>query len=76
MTKEEISYPMVSLEDFIISYAIDTIERSDVATADITRAFIQIDMEGKVQFCVEGVMEKNLVKIDTEKYYDKAFIGG
>jgi hypothetical protein len=45
ITKEDSSFPTVSLEVLMLSCVIDAKEGRDVVTADIPRAFMQTDMD-------------------------------
>ena len=47
---------------------IDALKRRDVATTDITGAFIQADMKEIVNMKIEGEMAQLMTKIDPKKY--------
>ena len=68
MTKSETTSPTVAIESVMISCTIDAMEGRDVATVDIPGAFMQTEQEGTVHVRLEGVMVKQLLKIDRDKY--------
>jgi hypothetical protein len=68
MTKEATSSPTVATEALILTCVIDAIRRRNVATCNISGAFMQSDMKGKVVMKVEGVMAEVILKIDQTKY--------
>jgi hypothetical protein len=68
MSKQETSSPAVTTEALTLTCVIDAIEERDVATSDITGAFMQSDMKGKVVMKLEGVMADVILKIDPNKY--------
>jgi hypothetical protein len=61
---EEAASPTVSLEALMITSAIDASEKRDVATADISGAFLQADIDELVLVMFEGVMVDLLIKTD------------
>jgi hypothetical protein len=61
---EEAASPTVSLEALMITSAIDASEHRDVATADISGAFLQADIDELVLVMFEGVMVDLLIKTD------------
>ena len=73
MTKEETSPPTVAMEDLLLTFVIDAIERRDVAQCDIPGAFMQSIMENgtsdeKVTMKLEGLMVQIILKIDPKLY--------
>jgi hypothetical protein len=66
---EEAASPTVSIEALMITSAIDASERRDVATADISGAFLQADIDELVLVMFEGVMVDLLIK--TDPIYEK-----
>ena len=61
---EDAASPTVSLEALMITAAIDATEHRDVATADISGAFLQADIDELVLVMFEGVMVDLLMKTD------------
>jgi hypothetical protein len=61
---EEAASPTVSLEALMITSTIDASKHRDVATADISSAFLQADIDELVLVMFEGVMVDLLIKID------------
>ena len=61
---EDAASPTVSLEALMITAAIDATEQRDVATADISGAFLQADIDELVLVMFEGVMVDLLIKTD------------
>ena len=52
----------------LVSCVIDAMEGRNVAKIDITRAFMQADMEDVVHMKLEGKMAELLVRIDPKPY--------
>jgi hypothetical protein len=67
-TKEESSSPTVAIESVLLTCVIDAEERRDVATVDISGAFMQADMDDLVHMRLEGKMAELLVKLDPKLY--------
>ena len=61
---EDAASPTVSLEALMITAAIDATEKRDVATADISGAFLQAEIDELVLVVFEGVMVDLLLKTD------------
>ena len=62
--KEKASSPTVAIESVLLSCVIDAMEGRDVATIDISGAFMKADIEDVVHMKLEGKMAKLLVRID------------
>jgi hypothetical protein len=67
-SKEDASFPTVSIESLMLSCVIDAKEKRDMATVDIPGAFMQADMDELVHMRLEGTMAKLLVKLDQKLY--------
>jgi hypothetical protein len=66
--KEDASSPTVAIESVLLSFTIDAKEGSDVATVNLSGAFIQADMEQVVHLKKQGQMAELLVKLDPKLY--------
>ena len=62
----EAASPTVSTEGLLLTCVIDAAEDRDVATADVTGAFLQADMNDFVTVVFEGTMVDLLVEVDKE----------
>jgi hypothetical protein len=58
----------VATKALILTCVTDAIEGRDVATCNIPRAFMQLDIKGKVVMKLEGVMAEVILKIDPSQY--------
>ena len=67
-TKAEARSPTVAIESVMLSCVIDAHERRNICTVDLPGAFMQADMEDRVQMKLEGKMAKLLVSIDPKLY--------
>ena len=69
MDKDSVSTPTVATEDLLLIYVIDTMQQRDVATVDISGAFMQSDIEGdNVHVKLEEKMAELFVKLDPKLY--------
>jgi hypothetical protein len=68
MSKEETSSPTAATESVILTSVVDAIERRDVATSDVPRAFMLSKMRGKVVMKLEDLLAEIILKIDPKKY--------
>jgi hypothetical protein len=64
--REEASSPTVAIESILLSCVIDAEEGRHVATADISGAFMQDDMDEMVYMRLEGAMVDLLLKVAPE----------
>ena len=76
MTKEETSYPAVSLEYLMFSCVIDAMEIIYMDTVDIPGECMQKNTEGKFKIRIQGAIAEILVKINPDKYTVKVVIEG
>jgi len=60
--------PTVSLEDMMMSCAIDTREGRHVAVTDIPGAFLHADMEEDVHMLLESTIAELIMKLDPSLY--------
>jgi hypothetical protein len=67
-TKEEASSPTVAIESIMLSATIDAMEECDVATVDITGAFMQADIDEVVHVRFEGEIAEMLIRMDPKLY--------
>ena len=54
------SLPTIATESVLLSCLIDAMEDRDVATINIPRAFMQVDMDDVVHMKLEGKWQSNL----------------
>ena len=74
LSKEDTLLPTVSTEGIMLSCMIDAMEGREVATSDITGAFLQTDYDkGNIHIKLEGAMVTLLEDIDPEYYKDLIF---
>ena len=74
LSKEDTSSPTVPTEGLMLSCMIDEMEGRDIATADISGAFLQTDYDkGDINIKPEGAMVTLLDDIDPEYYKDFIF---
>ncbi len=66
--KEDASAPTVAIESVMLSATIDATEGRDVATVDISGAFMQADIDELVHVKFEGEIAEMLVKMDPKLY--------
>jgi hypothetical protein len=62
--KADASAPTVSIEGVMLSATIDAMEGRDVATVDVSGAFMQADIDEVVHVKFEGERAEMLVKMD------------
>jgi hypothetical protein len=60
--------PTVAIESVMLPATIDAMEELDVATLDITGAFMQADIDEVVHVIFEGEIAKMLVRMDPKLY--------
>ena len=64
MDRQQVSNPTVENESLLLTCLIDALKRRDVATVDISGAFMQLDMEGEeTHMKLEGKMVDILKKL-------------
>ena len=69
LSKEDTSSPTLSTEGLMLSCLIDAMEGREVATADITGAFLQTDYDkGDIHIKLEGAMVTLLEETDPDYY--------
>jgi hypothetical protein len=68
ISKQEASSPTVSIESLMISCIINAKQGRNVATVDIPRAFMQVDIDEIVHMCLEGTMVNLYCKTVTRTY--------
>ena len=75
ISKDEKSFPPVSTEVLMLSFMIGKMEVRDVATSDITVAFLQTDYnKGDIHINMEGSMATLPKEIDPTCYKDFIYI--
>ena len=69
LIKYDTSAPIISTEALFLIFLIDEMEYQEVSTVDITREFMQEDMEVEtVNIKMEGKMVKIMTKLDPKLY--------
>ena len=54
MNKDEVTSPTIHLESLLLSMVIDGHERRDVATCDVSRAFLILDINSFIIIKLDG----------------------
>jgi len=68
MTEDQVSLPTVSLEEMMLSCAIDVKQGSYVVITDIPIAFLHADMEDNVHILLEGTTAELIIKLEPSLY--------
>ena len=70
MNKDEVTSPTIHLESLILSMVIDGHERRDVATCDVSRAFLILDINSFIIIKLDGnVVDMICETNDSQKKY-------
>jgi len=67
-SKEETSSPIISTEGVFIISIVDAYEGQDVATVDVSGAFLHLYIDELIHLQINGAMAELLVCVNPEKY--------